>query len=171
MERVARVEVAFGVIEGEEHYHSSVESLPLLDDELVVVVSSRHPWARREINVQDLPKEPFISREKGSGTREVIEHALGEMGGISLNIQMEIGSTSGIKEAIEAGLGFSILSRAAIRVEVCGGNLAIAEGVAISRRFSLIRHPSATMSPAEQGFYDYLIRVRERSGVTRNKPE
>lgn len=171
VERVARGEVVFGVIEGEEHYHSSVESLPLLDDELVVVVSPRHPWSRREIIVEDLPKEPFISREKGSGTREVIEHALAEMGGISLNIQMEIGSTSSIKEAIEAGLGFSILSRAAIRVEVGGGNLAIAEGVMISRRFSLIRHPSATMSPAEKSFYNYLMRVRERSGVARNEPE
>lgn len=63
-------------------------------------------------------------------------------------------------------MGFSILSRVAIRLEVGGGNLAIAEGVMISRRFSLIRrHPSATMSPTEKGFYDYLMRVRERSGV------
>lgn len=166
-DRVARGEVAFGVIEGEEAHHGSVRSLPLLDDELVVVVSAQHPWARREISVEDLPTEPFISRERGSGTREVIEHALASMKGISLNIQMEIGSTSGIKEAIEAKLGFSILSRSAIRLEVRGGNLAIAEGVAISRRFSLIRHPSSTMSAVEQGFYDYLMRVRERSGVAR----
>jgi DNA-binding transcriptional LysR family regulator len=171
VQMVGKGEVAFGVIEGEEHYHSAIESLPLLDDELVVVVTPGHPWTRRGIIVEDLPKEPFISREKGSGTREVIERALREMGDVSLNIQMEIGSTSGIKEAIEAGLGFSILSRAAIRLEVRAGNLAIADGVVISRRFSLIRHTSAKMSPVEQGFYDYLMRVREKSGVAWNVVE
>lgn len=168
VERVAGGEVAFGVIEGEEPHHGSVESLPLLDDELVVVVSPGHSWARREITVEDLPEQPFISRERGSGTREIVERALAETG-ISLNIQMEIGSTSGIKEAIAAGLGFSILSRAAIRVEVGGGNLVVAEGVVISRRFTLIRHPSATMSPVERGFYDHLMRVREQSGVARGE--
>lgn len=165
VEMVDRGEMAFGVIEGEEH-RSTVESFPLLDDELVVVVAPRHRWARQPVDVEDLSKEPFISREKGSGTRQVIESALEEKG-ISLNVQMEIGSTSAIKEAIEASLGYSILSRETIRLELEVGHLVVAEGFVIPRRFSLVRHPSAPMSFAEQAFYDYLLGVRDRFGMGR----
>jgi DNA-binding transcriptional LysR family regulator len=160
---VAAGEVVFGVIEG-EGYPETVEGLPLLDDELVVVVWPGHRWIRQGVNVQDLAYEPFIAREQGSGTREVIERALGELG-VSLRIEMEIGSTSAIKEAIETGLGFSILSRAAVRLEVEHGKLEIAEGFSIPRRFTVIRHPSAGLSAAEKGFYEYLMRVRWRFGL------
>ncbi len=156
---VKEAKVAFGVIEGEES-HPPLECRPLLDDELVVVVSPKHPWARRSISVGDLSGEPFVSREEGSGTREIVEHAL-ESAGVSLNIQTEIGSTSGIKEAVEAGMGFSIISRAAIRLELKSETLAVAEGFTIPRRFTLIRHPSAAMSRIEESFYGYLMRVRE----------
>lgn len=163
-EQVCRGEVGFGIVEG-RHDHPELESTPLVDDELVVVVSPMHRWARRRVSLEDLPKEPFISRERGSGTRAVIEQALKDMGDVELNIQSEIGSTSGIKEAIEAGFGFSILSRATIRLEVQTGSLAVAEGFSIPRRFTLIRSPGASLSVAEQGFYDHLMRVRERSGM------
>lgn len=159
---VKEAKVAFGVIEGEES-HPPLECLPLLDDELVVVVAPDHPWAKRRICVEDLSGEPFVSREKGSGTREIVEHSL-ESTGISLNIQTEIGSTSGIKEAVEAGLGFSIVSRAALRLELRTGTLTVAEGFAIPRRFTLVRHPSATMNRIEESFYGYLMRVREAEG-------
>lgn len=170
VEQVCGGEVGFGVIEGRQH-HAELESVPLVDDELVVVVSPRHQWARRPISLEDLPKEPFITREEGSGTRAVIEQALQEMGDVSLDIQSEIGSTSGIKEAIEAGFGFSILSRATIRLEVQTGSLAVAEGFVIPRRFTLIRSPSANVSVAEEGFYDYLMHVRERSGMALDPSE
>ncbi|AHY47307.1 Transcriptional regulator [Rubrobacter radiotolerans] len=162
VDMVSRGEVVFGVIEGEDG-RDQVEVLPLLDDELVVVVAPNHRWARQRVTKEDLSDEPFISRERGSGTRQVIENALANIG-VSLNVQMEIGSTSAIKEAIEAGLGFSILSRETIRLEVESGHLATAEGFVIPRRFSIVRHPSANMSVVEQSFYDYLLGVRERYG-------
>jgi DNA-binding transcriptional LysR family regulator len=77
---------------------------------------------------------------------------------ITLNVEMELGSTSAIKEAIEAGLGFSILSRETIRLELRAGILAVAEGVVIPRRFTLIKDPAAELSAAEETFLDYLIR-------------
>jgi DNA-binding transcriptional LysR family regulator len=154
---VGRGTVAFGVIEGGE-VQGPFESVPLLEDELVVVVATGHRWARRGVCPAELPGEPFISREKGSGTREVIERAVSEMD-ISLDVRMELGSTSAIKEAIEAGLGFSLLSRETIRLEIGAGHLAVAEGFSIPRRFTLIRNPSAELNPTEQGFLDYLLEV------------
>ncbi len=127
-----------------------------------MVVGPNHPWAKRRIRVEDLSGEPFVSREKGSGTREIIAHALEEMGDVSLNIQTEISSTSGIKEAVEAGMGFSIISRATIRLELKAGILAVAEGFTIPRRFTLIHHPSAPMSRIEESFFDFLTNISER---------
>ena len=164
VEQVHSGKVGLGVIEG-RHHHSELESVPLVDDELVVVVSPEHRWAKRRISAEDLPHEPFISREEGSGTRAIIEQALTEMGDVALDVHNEIGSTSGIKEAIEAGLGFSILSRAAIRLEVQTRSLAIAEGFTIPRRFTLIRSPGVSLSVAEEEFYDYLMQERERLGT------
>ncbi len=159
---VSRGAVAFGVIEGEEK-HESLQSVPLLDDELVAVVAPTHPWVRRPLAPAELPKEPFVSRERGSGTREVIENHLSRIG-VALDVRMELGSTSAIKEAIEAGLGFSILSRETIRLEVEAGHLAIAEGFAIPRRFTLIRSPSSVLNPIEQGFYDHLLQLSRENG-------
>lgn len=154
-------EMSLGVIES-EGLHGSLKSVPLLDDELVVVVASDHPWSERHITAQDLPKEPFVSRERGSGTREVIERALEGMSGVDLDVQMELGSTSAVKEVLETGLGFSILSRAAIQRELKAGTLAIAKGFTIPRRFIMIQHPSAILNPAEQRFHDYLMGLRKR---------
>lgn len=159
---VGRGAVAFGVIEGEGKYES-LESVPLLDDELVAVVAPHHPWARRPLDPAELPEEPFVSREQGSGTREVIENHLAQLG-VKLDMRMELGSTSAIKEAIEAGLGFSILSRETIRLEVESGHLAVGEGFVIPRRFTLIRNPSSVLNPIEQGFQDYLLGLGAENG-------
>ncbi len=156
VELVERGEMSFGIIEGEEP-EGGLESTPILDDELVVVVSPGHRWAKRRVEYEELSGEAFISREKGSGTRDVVEHTLEKMG-VSLDVEMELGSTSAIKEAIEAGIGFSILSRETIRLELRAGILAVAEGVVIPRRFTLIQNPAAEPSAAEKTFLDYLMR-------------
>lgn len=158
---VGRGVVAFGIIEGREE-RGTLESVPFLDDELVVVVAPDHEWAGRSVTPEELPGEPFISRERGSGTREVVERAAASMG-ISLDVRVELGSTSAIKEAIEAGLGFSILSRETIRLEVESGHLATAEGISIPRRFRLIHNPSTVLTPLEQSFKDYLLEIGRRS--------
>lgn len=142
--------------------------MPLLEDELVVVVRPGHPWSRRGVRPEELSREPFISRERGSGTREVVERAISEMG-LSLDVQMEFGSTSAIKEAIEAGLGFSLLSREAIRLELKAGSLSVAQGFSVPRRFTLIRNPSAELNPTEKGFYEYLLGVCQLSMNRRAK--
>lgn len=161
LEMVCSGKAAFGVVEGPQTA-DSLQSTPLLADELVVVVSAGHPWSRRRIGAEDLQEGPFISREPGSGTREVIERRLAELG-VTLNIRMEIGSTSAIKEAIKAGLGFSILSRETIRLELLAGTLAVAEGFVVPRHLDLVHDPEAEMSPAEQEFYEYLLNMPRRS--------
>ena len=151
-------EMSMGIV-ADEGLHAPLESIPLLNDELVVVVVPGHPWTRRRIRAKDLPEEAFISRERESTTFSVVEQALRATGGVSLDVRMELASTTAIKEAIEAGLGFSILSRVAIRQELKAGILAVAEGFAIPRSFVVVRHPSTTLNTTERRFHEYLVNM------------
>lgn len=145
-----------GIVASEKAY-DALEITPILEDKLIVVVRPQHPWARRSITVEELVDEPFIARERGSTIRSVIEQTLTEMGGISLNVHMELGSTTAIKEAVESGLGFSILSHADVQRKLEAGTLVRVEGLSIPWSFKLVRNPSTPMSDAEEGFYRFVL--------------
>lgn len=75
---------------------------------------------------------------------------------------MELASTTAIKEAIEADLGFSILSRLTIRQELKAGILAAADGFAIPWSFVVVRHPSNVLNTTERPFHEYLVTLGKR---------
>jgi DNA-binding transcriptional LysR family regulator len=96
------------------------------DDHLVAIVPPTHPLAgERCIHVKQLLRYPFICREEGSGTREVISDYLDHLPGCSenLKIAMELGSPESVKGAVEAGMGVSVVSRATIQKELRLGSL------------------------------------------------
>lgn len=94
---------------------------PCRDDHLVAIVPPDHPLAMREaLRFQELLEFPFICREEGSGTREVINDYMGRMDGCAagLKVAMELGSPEAVKGAVEAGMGISVVSRATIQKEL-----------------------------------------------------
>lgn len=98
----------------------------LTDDELVLAVSPKHDFAMRcEVTIDDVLKGNLILREKGSGTRVVFENKLAETGYNinNLNAYMEIGSIQAIKSLVESNLGYSIISREAIKKELSQGTI------------------------------------------------
>jgi len=103
--------VDLGLVEGEvTRQKMAIEKI--LSDELLLIVPSYHPWAKKkEISISELTKEPFIIREGGSGTRQMIEKffALHGIAPQDMRISMVLGSTVAIKEAVENGLGVSIV--------------------------------------------------------------
>jgi len=137
--------IDFGLVEGEIS-RTTFKAEPLLDDELVPIVSPFHPWARKQIlSVLEITREPFIIRENGSGTRQKIEEffSLHGFGINNLHISLTLGSTESIKVAVEAGAGISILSKWAVRKEIEAGKIhsfTFREGNII-RNFSLITQP------------------------------
>lgn len=98
---------------------------PLYRDFLTVIVYPGHPWAaRREIAQNDLCAEDFISREIGSGTREVYLKSLAASGkGKKLKTVTVLGSTEAVKMAVMGKMGFSIVSHLAVRAEIKAGLL------------------------------------------------
>ncbi len=98
----------------------------LIPDEMVLIVHPLHPWAKKSsASIFDVAKEPFIIREEGSGTRQMIEkyfmkHGISPQ---SIRIAFIMGSTESIKSAVEEGLGVSILSKWAAKKEIRYGTL------------------------------------------------
>ena len=92
------------------------------DDQLVLIAAPDHDLVKRggKVKASDIVNYPFVSREEGSGTREVIMQYLFEAK-VSLgdmNICLELGSPESIKGAVEAGMGITIISRSIIGKEL-----------------------------------------------------
>ncbi len=133
----------------------------VMDDEMQVVVAADHRWASlRRIELADLVKEPFIIRERGSGTLMSIEKRLADkhLSSRGLNIVAEMGSTQAVIQGVKNNLGVSILSPVAVAGEVQGGHLKTLaiSGLTLSRAFYLIRHRGRTPSPAGRAFVDFM---------------
>jgi DNA-binding transcriptional LysR family regulator len=114
-----RVELAF--IEGPPQ-RSDLKMERFLDDEIVAIAHPEH-----EFSQVDLQSAPLILRERGSGTRRVVEMAL-EKAGVDtgrLNVVMELDSSEAIKSAVEAGLGIGFVSQWALRKERLLGSVGI----------------------------------------------
>jgi DNA-binding transcriptional LysR family regulator len=114
------------------------------DDQLVVVAAPDHELVKRggKVNASDIVRYPFVSREEGSGTREVIMHYLMQHKVIpsDMNFSLELGSPEAIKGAVEAGMGITILSRSIIGKELKLNMLAELElDPPLSRPFSFVR--------------------------------
>ena len=116
VDAVEKQKVSLGFIEGPARSRD-VKTEPFLEDELVLIASTAHELAERaSVSPSEAASIPLLMRERGSGTRHVIELAL-ERQGIkrgSLHIVMELDSTEAIKSAVEAGLGIGFVSRWAI---------------------------------------------------------
>jgi DNA-binding transcriptional LysR family regulator len=134
-------EIDLGVVEGPVPNKSLVVEVCRVDN-LVAVLPPEHALAgRASLAVADVLKHPFIAREEGSGTREVIFDYLRGAGlePAGLTLVMELGSPESIKGAIEAGMGISILSRSTIGKELQLETLACVElDPALERPFSFV---------------------------------
>jgi DNA-binding transcriptional LysR family regulator len=161
-ESVVNGDLIIGVI-GARVSDPHLEMYPFLNDELVVTVPAEHAWAsKKTISVDALQGEPFILREKGSGTRRVMEERLGKAGVslVDLNTVAVMGSSDAVRQSVKAGLGISILSIRAIKDDIQAGRLAALriKGVPIERSFSIILLKGKTRSPLCRAFLEFLLK-------------
>lgn len=123
--RVAEHTLDIGFIEAPSHL-AAVATDVCCEDELVVVCGPAHPLAQHKaLTPKQLVEHPYISRESGSGTREVTD-AYFQKAGVrpeSLKVVMELGSPEALKGLVATGLGFTIMSRATVQKETRLGEL------------------------------------------------
>ena len=118
--------VALGLIEGPAR-ERGVRTEPFMEDELMLITPPSFDSDR--LAPAQFLSSSLLMRERGSGSRRVVELAL-EKVGFKLKAfkkVMELDSTEAIKSAVEAGLGVGFVSRWAIAKELELGTLKIAE--------------------------------------------
>ena len=164
--RIAERTLDLGFIEGESHLPSLVTDV-CCDDELRVVCAPSHPLAKlKAITPKVLMEHAYVSREPGSGTREVIDLYLQKAGvpPDSLQVVMELGSPEALKGLVATGLGFTIMSRAIAATEVELGRLTqVPLSPPLTRHMSVVYPKERFHSLLVSGFVQF---AKERLAAT-----
>jgi DNA-binding transcriptional LysR family regulator len=165
-DRIVERSLDLGFIEGDSHLPSLI-SEACCQDELKVVCVPSHPLAGQgALGAQSLAPHAYISREPGSGTREVIDRYL-ERAGVptnSLQVVMEVSSPEALKRLVAAGMGFTIMSRAAVTKEIRLGILVqIPLAPRLLRHLSVVYPKERVHSRLVNGFVQF---ARERLAAT-----
>ena len=132
VERLLSDEADLGFVEGLS-VPPGLDSTVIAHDRLIVVTAPTHPWARRQrpVPAEELASTPLILREKGSGTRQVLDAALG---GLARPL-IELSSTTAVKASAVSGAGPAVLSELAVGEELSMRRLVRipVEGVTLAR--------------------------------------
>lgn len=161
--------IALGLIEGPPN-RTDVKCEKFVEDEIVLVVPPSHEWAAMDaVEPASLRGATVILRERGSGTRQVVEDALKkariDVG--KLRIAMELDSTEAIKSAISAGLGVGFVSRWALGREAALGLLRTVpvKGLRIRRHFQFVYFRGPTPAGIEGEFLRFANLKRADFGT------
>jgi len=155
VQQIANYDLDLGLIEGDCH-HPDIEVQPWIADELVIFSAPHHPLAQQKnISVETLLSEPWILREKGSGTRETFDRAF-QNHHAKLNIRLELEHTEAIKRAVESGLGISCISRLALKDDFRRGSLVPLDttNIRLNRFFYFLWHKQKYQTAGIKSFLE-----------------
>lgn len=130
----------FGFVEGENH-DSRLQYEPFVKDELVLLTNFNNPFCKVDsLSLTELEALPFVFRENGSGSKEVILSALKKQSEVHLEAQIVLGSTESIKSYLKHSNHFAFLSIHAIQQELIHQQLRVIEvdGLTIERWFYFV---------------------------------
>ena len=134
-----------------------LNELVLMDNELHLVGNQNTKLFTSKQGKQFLEKASMIFREKGSGTRQVMEQFLSNQ---KLNIlkKMEMTSNEAVKQAVIAGLGLSIMPIIGIRNELELGQLKVLpfKGLPIMTKWRLVWREGKQLSPVAFAYLEFL---------------
>ena len=163
VEAVAEERVELGIIEGPT-MRRDVKTERLVQDEMVLIASPNHAWAAKgagAIRPEELTESPLLLRERGSGSRRVVERALKKAGLPlrSLKVAMELDSTEAIISGVEAELGVGFVSRCAVGKVLRLGSVKVVgvKGLEIVRDFSFVRLAGTEATGAAAAFQRFAM--------------
>ena len=157
LEQAVEGNIDLALVEGPVE-HAQLVAEPFLTDEMVLIVPPDHPLAARpQVSARDLASCTIILREEGSGTRLVAEGVLKKLNVKPTRI-IQLGSIQAIKQAVEAGLGISFLSKLTIKKELALGTIKPVrlKDLTITREFKIVRHRTKFQSRACEEFCRFV---------------
>ena len=140
--------------------HHSLESVPLFEDRVILVVPSNHPWADYGYATpDDLLDQKLIMREEKSGTCETVMQALKpySITPDMLNVVMELGNPEAIEMAVERGVGIAFVSEMVAARGLTMGRIkkVDVDGLDLRRMIYMARHIGAPLTRAQSLFWDF----------------
>ena len=159
MERLINRTIPIGIA-SRQIEHREIESVPLFDDRIILIVHPSHPWAEfGRAFPSDLLDQPFISREDTSGTCETVMEGLKPQN-ITIdhfNVVMELGNTEAIEMAVERGVGIAFVSEMVAARGLALGRIkkVEVEGLDLRRRIFMARHIGSPFTRAQSLFWDF----------------
>jgi len=147
------------ILMGKPPENLDLESVPFMDNPLVVIAPTGHPLAKeKNITLERIAEETFLVREPGSGTRLAMERFFEEQG-ITPIKGMELVGAEAIKQAVRAGLGLAVVSAHTIDLEVETGRLVALdiESFPLMRKWFMVHRSGKRLSPSAQAFCDFLL--------------
>ncbi|MFA6693866.1 MAG: LysR family transcriptional regulator [Bacillota bacterium] len=153
--------ISFALVEGlfdKDRYYTKL--LKLTD--FILIVSVDHPLRKKDkVTVYDLQQETLIIREKGSGSREVLEKGLYDINYTlnGFNSIIEIGNVSLIKRLVRDGLGISFIYKDAVKLDIERGRLATltVSDFNIQREFNLIANQDSIVRQEIKPFEEFFL--------------
>lgn len=147
-----------------------IVSYPFLENEYVVIAPATHWAAGKSVPLEKLAAEPFLLREQGSGSRQIVDQYLGERG-IKLNVRLSLASNEAIRELVASGMGLSVLSRNALgeQPERDGLTLLKVKNFSLSRPWCVVHLRTKVLSLPAQAFLHELLNTTTRSGTPRGR--
>lgn len=141
-----------------------------MQNPLVVIAAPNHPLVHaQQIQPEQLAKENFLLRERGSGTRGVMERFFMDHQLPRPNC-MEMDTNEAIKQSVQAGMGLGIISLHGIEMELETKRLAILDVAyfPIIRHWHIVHRANKRLSMAGRAFKQFLLTEAER--LTMSQP-
>ena len=159
-----RADVAIG---GRPPGDGGLVGTPFLDNEIVAITAPDDPLVGKpDVPIEALAERPWLLRERGSGTRKMVEDYLAEHG--LTPVALTLGSNGAIKHAAQAGLGVSLQSRLAVQLELAQGRLAtiaVREPPA-ARQWYVIRAATGPVRVSTAGFTSFVSSPAAREALS-----
>lgn len=134
-----------------------VNRIELMKNKLYLVGNTDMKFGKKPYDKSLFQELPLIYREEGSGTRMVMEQFI-EKNKLPVRKRMELTSNEAVKQAVIAGLGYSILPLIGLRTELSSGILQIipVKGLPVQSRWNIIWHTGKRFSPVADAYLNFL---------------
>jgi len=145
----------------------NIEKLDLLQNKLYLVGNTDMKIGNKDFTKDIFKELPLIYRESGSGTRQTMEQFI-EQNKIKAVKKMELTTNEAVKQALLAGLGYSVMPLIGIKNELHNNELQIipVKGLPIKTTWSLIWLKEKKLSPAAAALLSYI--KEEKTNIVQN---
>ena len=140
-----------------------INTIELMQNKLFLVGGSQNTGYNKENTHHILEELPIIYREGGSGTRYTMEKYISSHN-LNVRKKMELTSNEAVKQAVVAGLGYSVMPLIGIKNELLNGELSIipVKGFPLSSAWNMIWLKNKSFSPVAAAFLDNLQKEKAR---------